>query len=262
VKAAGGGAGPVRFLSVFPNSKIVPAGHTPSKLERQQLNVAEPDAQTFWHWVRFALVAAAAQQRGASMIVDIGAGSGMLGDWMRESAPALRYRFQEPSELLDARLAARFGVAARHDEAHALPADCVVAMLDVLEHIDDDVGALQRLVARMEAGSTLVVTVPALQWAYSSWDTQLGHFRRYSRREVRELLTLVGLEVESSSYLFPELLVLLPARKLRRAVRQNVDFPKLSPRLNRLGYAISSTTAQMRRWWPLGTSVVAVAIKP
>jgi hypothetical protein len=246
---------------VTPESEADAAGHVPSKLERQQLNVGEPDAQTFWHWVRFALVASVAERRRAGIIVDIGAGSGMLGDWMKETTPGLRYRFEEPSELLDARLAARFGAASRQNNAAALPADCVVAVLDVLEHIEDDVAALQRLVARMEPGTTLVVTVPALQWAFSSWDTQLGHFRRYSRRQLRELLMVVGLDVDNSCYLFPELLILLPVRKLRRTVRQDVDFPKLSPRLNRVGYAISSKTARLRRLWPLGTSVVAVATK-
>jgi hypothetical protein len=239
-----------------------PAGDAPSMLERQQLNIGDPAAHTFWHWVRFDLVVDVARRRKVDTVVDIGAGSGMLGDWMTTDAADLEYRFEELSEVLDTRLADRFGAAARHDDAAPLPATCVVAMLDVIEHIEDDTAALHDLVGRMDPGATLVVTVPALQWAYSSWDSHLGHFRRYSRRQLRDLLTAAGLEVESSCYLFPELLVLLPVRKLRRTPRQDVDFPTLSPRLNRIGYLISSATARLRRWWPLGTSVVAVATKP
>lgn len=233
-----------------------------SLLERQQLLVSDPGTQTFWHWVRFDLVDCVAQRLGADLLVDIGAGSGMLGTWAAARASPWEYRYEELSPVLDARLADRFGPDARYDERARLPARSVAALLDVIEHIEDDRAALRQLADRMDPGATLVVTVPALQWAYSSWDSNLGHFRRYSRRQLRDRLTAAGLEVESCSYLFPELLVLVPVRKLRRSARSNVDFPALSPLVNRLGYLVSSTTTRLRRLWPLGTSVVAIAHKP
>jgi hypothetical protein len=114
----------------------------------------------------------------------------------------------------------------------------------------------------MEPGGHLVVTVPALQWAFSSWDTELGHYRRYSKKSLRTELATAGFVVDEVGYLFPEMLPLLPIRKLRRAKRESADFPELRPWLNRVGYLISSTTARLRRVWPGGTSAVAVAHRP
>ncbi len=243
-------------------SSDTPSNGIPTLLERQQLNIQDPSAHTFWHWVRFDLVAEAANRLHAVQVLDIGAGSGMLGDWMATHMPSVRYRFEELSPVLDAALATHFGSEARHDPAEAISADIVVTMLDVVEHIEDDLGALTHLATRMDPGTTLVLTVPALQWAFSSWDVELGHHRRYSRRQIRALLERAGFEVRSSEYLFPEMLVMLPVRKLRPGSRSDVDFPRLSDRMNRLGYAVSHLTARWRRLWPAGTSVVAVASKP
>ena len=107
-------------------------------------------------------------------------------------------------------------------------------------------------------GAQLVVTVPALQWAFSSWDTELGHYRRYSRKQLRTVLESSGFTVRRCDYLFPEMLPLVVKRKLRPS-DDNVDMPRLSDRVNRVGHAISSTTSGMRRIWPAGTSVVAIA---
>ena len=43
---------------------VANASMTP--LEQQQIDLADPTAHTFWHWVRFDIVVAAAQRRGAA----------------------------------------------------------------------------------------------------------------------------------------------------------------------------------------------------
>ncbi len=234
----------------------------PTPLERQQVQVIDPAQVTFWHRVRFELVGRYLSAVGATQVLDVGAGSGQLGDWLLAAHPQVAYRFEERSPLLDERLTQRFGTARRSSPDAPIRADTVVAMLDVIEHIEDDRAALIGLATRMEAGAHLVVTVPALAWAFSSWDTELGHHRRYSRRSLRAVLEAAGFTVERVDYLFPELLPLLPVRKLRRAPRDHVDFPQLGPAATRLGYAVSSTTTKLRRLWPAGTSVVATASLP
>ncbi|HTU17579.1 MAG TPA: class I SAM-dependent methyltransferase [Gemmataceae bacterium] len=66
--------------------------------------------------------------------------------------------------------------------------DCVVAT-DVLEHIEDDRGAFEKLVRLVKPGGTLLITVPAGPWLYGFHDESLGHYRRYSRRELRRLVS-------------------------------------------------------------------------
>jgi hypothetical protein len=231
----------------------------PTPLERQQLELVDPSAHTFWHWVRFAIVADVAVAQGASRVADVGAGSGMLGDRLADTDPQLTYRFDELSPALDAALVERWGADRRIAPDETIGTDNVVAMLDVIEHIEDDVATLRQWHDRMEVGTQLVVTVPALQWAFSQWDTDLGHFRRYSKRSLRRSLESAGFVVHRSDYLFPEMLPLVVKRKFTTSTSGDADMPVLSDRVNRIGNAISSTTARIRRVWPAGTSVVAIA---
>ena len=232
-----------------------------SPLERQQLRSVRAARPTYWHRTRFALLADQARRFGVTAIHDLGAGAGLLGDWLAVEQPALTYRFEEPSPVLHDALVARFGAAAAVEPDEPIPAGTLVAMLDVLEHIEDDAGALAALHARMAPAAPLVVTVPAMQWAFSSWDTELGHHRRYSPRRLKVDLSTAGFDPQSVTYLFPELFPLLVARKLRRAPRRQVDFPELSPRLDALGHRVAAATTSARRLWPVGTSVVAVATR-
>jgi hypothetical protein len=230
-----------------------------SPLERQQIEVTRSATMTYWHRVRFEQVAREAQAVQADRVLDIGAGSGLLGEWITAHHPDLDYAFAESSPVLSAHLVARFGVGAVDDPGTPIPRGTVVALLDVIEHIDDDHAMLSELHRRMEPGSHLVVTVPAMGWAFSSWDAGLGHHRRYSRRGLRATVADTGFDVRSTSYLFPELFPLLLVRKLRRAPREQVDFPDLGRRVNEVGYRLASLTTAARRIWPVGTSVVAVA---
>jgi hypothetical protein len=230
-----------------------------SPLEHQQLESARAARATYWHRTRFELIAREAERHGATGLLDIGAGAGLLGSWVAAHRPELMYRFEETSAVLREHLVARFGSPARSDPDAPIPTRTMVALLDVLEHIEEDAAALARLRDRMPPGAPIAVTVPAMQWAFSSWDTELGHHRRYSRRRLRADLTAAGFEVRAVSYLFPELFPLLLARRLRRAPREQVDFPDLPPVLDAAGHAVARVTTATRRWWPIGTSVVAVA---
>lgn len=226
-------------------------------LERQQLGVVQQT--TFWHRVRFGIVLRVARRVGASTVVDIGAGSGMLGTWLQEVDRGLGYRFAESSPTLATGLRERFGAEAETSIGDQLPPRCAIALLDVIEHIDDDVAALSAIGAAMDPHSRLVVTVPALPSLFSSWDTALGHHRRYTRRALRRSLEAAGLRVESVSYLFPELLPIAALRRIRPAGGGSADFPSLPRWIDRLGGVVAGVSARLRLAWPAGTSLVAVA---
>jgi SAM-dependent methyltransferase len=61
--------------------------------------------------------------------------------------------------------------------------DCIL-YIDVLEHIEDDVGELKRAAGHLAPGGTLVVLCPAFQVLFSEMDHALGHFRRYTKRTI------------------------------------------------------------------------------
>lgn len=69
-----------------------------------------------------------------------------------------------------------------------------VLMVNVLEHIADDAGALQGLARVLVPGGNIVVYVPALNGLYGPWDKKIGHYRRYSVWRLREVFREAGLE--------------------------------------------------------------------
>lgn len=88
----------------------------------------------------------------------------------------------------------------------------VMLMLDVVEHIRDDGAFIRDIVDRyLVQDGILLITVPAFQSLFSSHDTYLGHYRRYTRRGMMTLAEGNGLEVLAGGYLFS---TLLPVRLL------------------------------------------------
>jgi len=68
-------------------------------------------------------------------------------------------------------------------------------LLNVLEHIEDDVAALENLSRGLGSGASVVVQVPAHSWLYGEADRALGHFRRYGAAQLEETLSRAGLRV-------------------------------------------------------------------
>lgn len=77
-----------------------------------------------------------------------------------------------------------------------------IFLLDVLEHIEDDVGFLELLRQKLVPGGKILLTVPAFRILWSSEDEAAGHFRRYSLRQVEESAVKAGFTVAYASYFF------------------------------------------------------------
>lgn len=93
------------------------------------------------------------------------------------------------------------------------PADLVL-MMDVLEHVDDDVGLAADYIQAARPGTRVVVTVPAFAWMWSAHDDFLEHRRRYTLPAVQAVLRHAGLRVDGGRYLYGLLLPLAAATRL------------------------------------------------
>lgn len=112
----------------------------------------------------------------------------------------------------------------------------LIALLDVLEHVDEDRAALESIATKLAPGGRILVTVPAYQWMWSAHDVAHHHKRRYSRRSLRAVAEAAGLEVRRIGYfnslLFPLAAMVRIAGKL--AGRTSSDDKVPPAPLNRL----------------------------
>jgi len=83
----------------------------------------------------------------------------------------------------------------------------LVLMLDLLEHVQDDAAFLREIVEGGTAApeSVILITVPAMQFLFSSHDVLLNHRRRYELRTLKQTVSGSGLAVTESGYFFASL---------------------------------------------------------
>jgi SAM-dependent methyltransferase len=87
--------------------------------------------------------------------------------------------------------------------------------LDVIEHLEDDLGALREMRRAVTPGGSLLVTVPAYPWLWSGHDEINHHHRRYTRRSLERVASEAGWEQVRTTY-FNSLL--LPAAIILRVL--------------------------------------------
>lgn len=122
--------------------------------------------------------------------IEIGAGAGgHAAAWLRDGLERITVTEADPHLL--ARLRARFAgddrVTVREVDLTAPSAarHSAVVAFNVLEHIEDDVGALREARARLRPGGVVVMLAPAFELAMSRFDREIGHYRRYSKHTLR-----------------------------------------------------------------------------
>jgi SAM-dependent methyltransferase len=80
----------------------------------------------------------------------------------------------------------------------------LVLAFEVLEHLEDDAGALRQWREWLRPGGLLMLSVPARQARWNPTDDWAGHLRRYERPDLLALLAATGLTVEHHEcYGFP-----------------------------------------------------------
>jgi SAM-dependent methyltransferase len=141
----------------------------------------------------------------AHVIVDIGAGDGFVGEAFVEHG--CHVVAVDPAASGDHLQRLRtLGIDARTSLPDDNGAD-VALLLDVIEHVSDDVALLKQAAQQVTARGIVVVTVPAWPALFSTHDTALGHHRRYTQASLRAAIAASGLELVDDGALFSSLLL-------------------------------------------------------
>ena len=200
----------------------------------------EEDRSHWWFRGRLAVIRAALRRAlppRRVRLLELGCGSGNVLAALAEFGEAVG--MDAHADLAAAARAAGLDVRLGHlpDDLGVAPGWAeVVLLLDVIEHVDDDVATLCAAREGVGEGGLLVVTVPAYRWLWSGHDEVLGHRRRYTAAELRAAVERAGFTVVRVSYFNTLLFPLLVAVRVWKRLRgdRGHDLRRPGAALNRL----------------------------
>jgi SAM-dependent methyltransferase len=196
--------------------------------------------------------------------LEIGSGLGdYAATWLAGGVPRMTVSERDPSRLrvLQEKFAAEPRVRVTDVDVFNPPqADhsAMVAM-NVLEHIDDHVGALRSAHQLLRPGGAVVMFVPAFEFAMSDFDRAIGHYRRYTKSTLRAAYEEAGLEIQVLHYVnAPGLLAWFLGMRLMRMT------PRYGPTVRLWDSLVvpAARSLESRVRPPFGQSVFAVGRVP
>jgi 2-polyprenyl-3-methyl-5-hydroxy-6-metoxy-1,4-benzoquinol methylase len=138
-------------------------------------------------------------------------------------------------------------------------------LLDVIEHIDDDISVLNAAREIVGPEGRVIITVPAYPWMWSAHDVLHHHKRRYTAESLRAALAKAGLEPVKFTFYNTLLFPLAAAKKFmdrkKEASVSSTKLDKPSPLVNALFKAVFSSERSIvpNVDLPFGVSLLAVA---
>lgn len=183
-----------------PDRSIPPAEFDDSDAELSDVLATLEEADNYADWI-YRLI----RPYLGRDVLEIGAGHGELTERLRRDAHvtatdlskrcvdelAMRFDGCNDVDVLQADVAA-LGTEGRTFDS--------VVLINVLEHIDDDVDALSDLRELLKPGGRVCVFVPAFEGLYSDFDRKIGHRRRYRRAHLASTFDAAGLDVVDARY--------------------------------------------------------------
>ena len=230
--------------------------------------IARVERRHWWFRGRRELVASVLRERlpQGARVLDIGCGTGFVLERLLDDFDA---HGLEPDPGVRARASERAAPRIRPgstDDLSALGGQTfdAVLLLDVLEHVDDDVAALRSARPAIAQGGMLLATVPAYPGLWSSHDVRNAHRRRYRRGTLDAALRAAGYRPVILSHINSRLLPLAVVhRGLASLTRYSSERELAIPprRVNEWFYRLfAGEAAGVARGRPFGLSLLAAAV--
>ncbi|MCX6272543.1 MAG: class I SAM-dependent methyltransferase [Bacteroidetes bacterium] len=151
------------------------------------------------------------RKEGPVHVLDIGSGDLYQAKMLVESRENFHvtgldtgYSEEEIRAVKESRWGKRLNAMRDPEEITRGPVISLVMLMDVIEHVEKDREFLEKWVNNAVIGKDTLffITVPAHQSLFSYHDSYLGHYRRYSEKDLILVCTSSGLKVVGSGYLF------------------------------------------------------------
>ena len=146
-------------------------------------------------------------------VLDIGSGLGdiaqyyhlnpkvkqiILTDYSDEMLPRLKSRFAH----LNSYRALKFDITAnRLDDLFSPQGIDTITCVNVLEHIENDVNALNNMHSLLKKKGTLILLIPALPQIYGTLDALVGHYRRYTKTSLQKVIQKTNFTIVKQFYM-------------------------------------------------------------
>lgn len=203
---------------------------------------------------------------GSLQILDVGCGTGINYAWLKRWGRVVG--LDPSSQALDyCRTKQVYDDLIQTDGTH-LPFTAqfdLITAFDVLEHIPDDIAALQSWQVALRPGGYVFITVPAYQWLFSAHDKALHHQRRYSAAELKMKFEAAGLRIKFISpffwFTFPMVMLV---RLFTKAAPPKTSYVTTPGLLGRFLISLSRSEAKFLasgNQLPWGSSILVFAQK-
>jgi hypothetical protein len=182
------------------------------------------DIATHWYY-RAKLAALRSIIRGLkpSSVLDVGAGLGFFSRVLLKETELAAATCVDPGYLAD-RDETVAGKPLRFRRYSAPSEADLVLMMDVIEHVQNDVGFVAEYAAKVRPGTHFVITVPAFMWLWSDHDVFLEHYRRYTLAGIERTLCASGLRIVRGCYFYACLLPLAAGQRVAGGLLRGGNF--------------------------------------
>lgn len=234
--------------------------------------MAKVEGEHWWFRGRRAVILDVLRRhaRPGGVLLDVGLGTGFNAALFKKMGFAVEGIESAPEAVAIARrLAPDVRIVEPIFPSATLPPEkySVIAMLDVLEHLENDAEALRCVARVLKPGGVVLITVPAFMFLWTRHDELAHHYRRYRRGELTAKLRAAGLEPQLLSYynffLFPAVVFVRLVTKALGKQKEGSDFDATPGFLNApLAWLFGFERFLLRfASLPFGVSLIAVARK-